>query len=197
MKTQMRFQKILMTASLVIAALAVVYALIFNSGLIYNVGFIGSKAQAAYPDAYDVFTSAQGFSDTFLILGIVLILTVVFMYAKGCNSRRKYYITNYIACGIAIGFALIVAILMLVQVINVQGLLANMNLQQMQQVYETDLNSSFGEWTESKWVFALGYVYVVLLVCDAVVIGLNLLWKIKLMQGEKALLEQGAAKEVA
>mgnify|MGYP005796099855 FL=1 len=46
-------------------------------------------------------------------------------------------------------------------------------------------------------MFYIGYVVYVLVIFNALAVVYNLIWKIKLMKGEKALLEAGLSKEVA
>ena len=46
-------------------------------------------------------------------------------------------------------------------------------------------------------MFYIGYVVYFLVILNALALGYNLLWKIKRMKGEKALLEAGLQKEVA
>lgn len=194
----MRFQKILMTVTLVIAALSIVYALIFCSGIINQIGGINQELFELTGDnsAYLVYKRSQGFSDTFLILGVVLVLTVVLMLIMGCQSRRKYYITNYVAIGIFVAFALVFSILLVVNIISVQSALNKVDMAAAKEIYE-GATSLFGGWDESTWMLTLGYVYMAILLVDVVVVVLNLVWKIKLMQGEKALLQSSVAEEVA
>ena len=71
----------------------------------------------------------------------------------------------------------------------------NINTRSLYCIISIKLNDSFGEWS-SPWTFAVGYVFMIVVLADAVFLVLNLIWKIKLMKGEKALLSQNA-KEVA
>ena len=183
-----------MTVTLVIAALSIVYALVFCSGILIQVGYVREYVDGNA--ATLVHNRSQAFSDTFLILGIVLLLTVVLMIIMGCNTRRKYYITNYVAIGIYVAFALVFAILLIVNVVNIQSALNQVNLSEVKEVYE-EAQNYYGDWNESTWMLALGYVYVGVLLVNVAVVVLNLVWKIKLMQGEQTLLQSGAVEEVA
>ena len=55
----------------------------------------------------------------------------------------------------------------------------------------------FAHTGNSQVMFYIGYVVYFLVILNALALGYNLLWKIKLMKGEKALLEAGLQKEVA
>ncbi len=181
-----------MTVTLIIAALSIVYAVIFCSGIINQLGHIREDIDGGMR----LYNRSQSFSDTFLILGIVLLLTVVLMMIMGCHKRRKYYITNYVAIGIFVVYAIVFAILLVVNVSGVSSALNAIDLEEAEQAYK-DANNYYGEWNDSTWMLTLGYVYMGVLLVNVAAVVLNLVLKIKLMQGEKALLESSVAKEAA
>lgn len=202
MKTQMRFQKILMLVSLIIGALSIVYALIFCSGTFMQIAQIrDNDSDTASPRATGakaIYESTQAFSDLFLILGIVLVVVAVVLYIAACQKRRKYYVTNYVAIGIAVAYQLVYAILLLINLVNVQGVYDGVDLVNCKFWYEDSfLEPSFGKWSTNTWTISLGYAMAALVIVDMVALILNLVWKIKLMQGEKKLLQSGLVKEVA
>ena len=198
MKTQMKFQKILMIVSLIIAACSVLYALIFCGGTIWQISVAASSVQGAQ----DLIYNAQAFSDTFLILGIVYVLVIVLMMVMGNGSRRKYYITNYIATGIAVLYMLIFAVLL---VVNVSNIISWFNLVDLEKAkaryidFGWEKPTQFGlKWEEYPWVFTAGYIYFAIVIINAIIIALNTTWKVALMKGEKKLLEGNLVeKEVA
>lgn len=57
--------------------------------------------------------------------------------------------------------------------------------------------SQYPDVTQAKTMFIIGYVLFVVVLANLAVYVLNLVWKIKLMQGERKLLAAGLAKEVA
>lgn len=123
MKTQMRVQKILMLVSLVVSALVVVYALMFMTGGLANVyRYIDTTDDQDYIHCAKFVSTSQNFVSTLVALGIVMIVLVAAMYLMACNSRRKYYITNYIAIGLFVVFALVVAIYMVAMVATTMNL---------------------------------------------------------------------------
>ncbi|MDE6000988.1 MAG: hypothetical protein K2G96_01500 [Clostridia bacterium] len=204
MKTQMRFQKILMLVSLIIGALSIVYALIFCSGTFNQLAQLRDYDDAErYPTnpatgVKEVFNASQSFSDLFLILGIVLILVAVLLYIAACQKRRKYYVTNYVAIGIAAVYQIVYAILLFVLLANIQTAYDAVNFENCEYWYEyANFANAFGKLSTNTWSVSLGYALAALvLVNTALLIG-NLVWKILLMQGEKKLLENGLVKEVA
>ena len=199
MKTQMRFQKIFMIVSLVIAALVIVYGVIFCSGTFFQI----HQDMIVYNAVQDIenvsgaralFYATQGVSNTLLTLGIIAVLIMALGFIMGNAKRRNYYITNYIATGLAVVFNIVVAIIIIVLLINVNTAIAGINWDIAAEAFN-DIYPD--QWHYSTWTIPVGYVLAVILVLDACGLGLNLLWKIKLMQGEKKLLEQGLVKEVA
>lgn len=203
MKTQMRFQKILSLVTLIIAALCLVYTVSFLTGGMGNVHYYVPLEGGIPKDninAANFIEASQGFVDTLLIMSIVFIVVTVCLYITASNRRRNYYITNYIAVGALAAFAIAMAIFLFVGVSNVMNLFYN------DIAWESGTNGGLNyadmfnanyPVDKSSTNFVLGYALGALIIVTAAVHVLNLLWKIKLMQGEKALLNGGLVKEVA
>jgi hypothetical protein len=190
-----------MIISLIIGALSIVYALIFCSGVFFQIAYLTSYDAEKYGSkrvtgATDLYNTTQGFSDLFLILGVVFVLCTVLLFVMGCQSRRKYYITNYIAIGIVVVYEIVFAIILIAYLAEVMSVFDTVNLENAKYYYER-LESPRGTWTTSTWMVTLGYVFFAIVLLDAVALVLNLVWKLKLMKGEKELLEASFAKEVA
>lgn len=201
MKTQMRFQKIFMLVSMIVAALCVVFALIFCSGTLFqlhqnNILYNPRDNTEAVPGAgvKDAYLASQSVSNIVLILGIVLIVIMALNYMMGTAKRRKYYVTNYVAIGVTVAFQLVVAIVIVVLVLKCQNCLNSLDLVACETRFERRLP---GAWHYSDWTIPVGYAMSGILIVNALGFVLNLVWKIKLMQGEKKLLESGLVKEVA
>ena len=202
MKTQMRFQKILILVSLIIGALCIVYSWIFCSGVFAQIVQVVTDKDlvSKTPEVVDLSNAAQDFTNLFQVLGIVFVLAIVLLYIMGCHSRRNYYITNYIVIGIAVVYILVYAVLLIVNLSNIATLLNSADLSYAKAAYDKALFNTnlFGEFQTSSWTVGIGYGLFVIVILDAVALGLNLLWKIKLMQGEKKLLENSIVEaEVA
>lgn len=221
MKTQMRVQKILMLVSLVVSALVFVYALIFMTGGLGNVyRFISTVDDTDYIHCAKFVSTSDSFVSTLVALGIVMIVLVAVMYIMACNSRRKYYITNYIAVGLFVVFAVVVAIYLVAMV----GTLMNL--------YQNDINWNSGEGDVVMRVveimegdevvdydyvmvatnyadqasfypsyqldpnqiynFVLGFIMFAVVLADAVCVALCTVWKVLLVKGENKLLAAGA-----
>jgi hypothetical protein len=111
------------------------------------------------------------------------------------QSRRNYYLTNYISIILTIVYAVVLSILLIVFVSQTFSLFLAVDKEAAITRYER-LNGE-GSFKYSISNFILGYIMAVVIICDAVALVLNLIWKIKLMQGERKLLAQGFNKEVA
>ncbi len=185
MKTQMRFQKYLILAILIVAALSFVYALSFCGGTIYQYGTLYDPAndKEKVEGAKALFEASQRYNDILIWLAVAFILVVVLNYVMATTRRRKYYITNYISIGLTIAYALAFAAVLAWIVMDTYSLFI---------VIDKDLAAAKFLGTEgfkySTINFILGYVVVGISALSACLMIFNLVWKIILMKGEKKLL---------
>lgn len=206
MKTQMKFQKILSLVTLILAALSIALSLCYCSGVMseiinYTSAKMTTESDAIGADA--LFEYSQSANNTLLILAIVFILVVAFIYITSTNKRRNYYITNYIAIGLLAAYALVFAIVMLVICGKSNGYVNQIDFAKWKEMYEAHTTDRYGNvsyinprnYSESRATIVLGIILAIVIIADVVAWGLNLIWKIKLMQGEKALLAKGVEVE--
>ena len=200
----MKFQKILSYVTLVIAALTLVLALSFCFGVMYDAQKYVSFKGANSINADALVNYSQKANDVLVIMAIVCILTAAFLFITATNKRRNYYVTNYVAIGILVVYALAFAIVMIIICVNCSNLADQINYVKWKELYEQTETSGAGTYfknprfySESKATIILGIVLAVVLVIEIVAWVLNLVWKIKLMQGEKKLLAQDVHTEVA
>ena len=164
-----------------------------------NVDYPDSPIGVEEVNANYVVSLSQSFTTIFLALGVVFLLLVVFMYITASNKRRNYYITNYISVIATAAFAFVMFVLIIALTAYFHYCFTTeVNWEVYYEIvqdpeYELDKFVYY----DSPAVLCVGYVIAVL--CGAVGAGIvtNLIWKIKLMKGEKALLEGGLVKEVA
>ena len=237
MKTQIKFQKILSLVTLIIAAIAFVYVICFFSGnlsammdystLNYSVGYLdivevngveytfGRNNQVITADFLDPYNTwiydAQAAMDTLVVLCIIFFVVIALAYILCMNSRRKYYVSNYVMSGVIIAYAVFLAIFGLATVISLMSSfyegaffsladtyannpvdleVAKFLVLQKNGVFDTQIS-------DSPLMFVLGIVAFVLVLFVAVAWVYNLIWKIKLMKGEKELLSKSVVKEAA
>lgn len=189
----MKFQKILSLVTLVVAAVVFVYALSFFSGNLSDLMAYSSSHNDGMYDGADVFIDAgQNFIDAMEIICIVYFCIIALSYIMGCNTRRNYYITNYVASGLVIGMSLFIAIYGIVMEI----VLMNSFYNKIDWALMDELRANYSwnpvfqtEIGKSPAIFIIGIVIFLIVLCVCAAWAYSLIWKKKLMEGEKALLE--------
>ena len=182
----MRFQKYLILAVLIFAALSFVYALSFCGGTVYQYGTLYNPVNGSerVQGAKALFKATQSYNDILIWLSIVFILVVVLNYVMATNRRRNYYVTNYISIGITVVYAVAFAAILAWMVTDTYTLFTAIDKVKAAELYRgtEGLHYSISN-------FILGYIVVGVSVVSAGLMIFNLVWKIKLMKGEKKLLE--------
>lgn len=189
MKTQMRFQKILMYVSLVVGALTFVFALGFLTGSLGHIYYYVSQTGSDINCENFLYTS-QSYVSTLVALSIVFIVLAAVLFITSSHSRRNYYITNYIAIGVFIAFALAVFVFILVMVSHCMNIYVN------EIAWDKVVQQPLHEISLTYTNFILGYVMAFIVLADAVCVALSLVWKILLMRGEKQLLAKSNSQVV-
>lgn len=183
----MRFQKILMLVTLVVAALSFVYALSFCGGTVYQYNSLYDQINKVeeVEGAEALFLASQKYNDILIGLSVAFIVIVALNFVMASQSRRNYYVTNYVSIILTAVYAVVFAILLLVFVSNTFSLFAAID----REVAEFEYSLVMDDFKYSVVNFILGYLMAALMIVNAVILVLNLVWKIKLMKGEKQLLK--------
>ena len=146
----------------------------------------------------NTYYSALSINDLLMWLGIIFLLVVVFIYITASQKRRNYYKTNYIAVILAAAYAAVFAI---IGIAVISSVLVSLNASVTADIWQAykEYNDSNGlnNYMHTPVMFYIGYVVFAIVLVDALAWVYNLIWKMKLMKGEKALLEAGLKKEVA
>ena len=214
MKTQMRFQKYICLIMLILGAVAVAYSFFFATGGLSELGYAWNSsnnvslftASAGKNDA-SLYVNIQGFNDALMYCGIVIILLAVCLYITSCHKRRNYYISNYVATGVCAGGSTVISLILMVLDGIWMGRFKNIDfaswsrtnaarIEELTQYYQEVLHEEvpanvlapYAHYSESTAWFAVGFVVYTLVIVASVLLVLNLVWKLKLMQGEKKLL---------
>lgn len=195
----MKFQKILALVTLIIAALATVLSLFFCSGVLYAVISYGHRYEndaAARFGVQDLYEYSQSMNNVLVIMGIVLILTVVLMYIMGNSSRRNYYVTNLVATCVYVAYAAVFAIVMIAVCGGCFARIGKIDFEAWK-AHEAQIDEATGDFKYAQHydrnvaTLVLGIIMGIIVLATAAAWVLNLLWKLKLMKGEKQLLAQG------
>ena len=189
-KKQMKLQRIICLFALIAAALV----------FIYSLGMLTDLYDSLYPMMRNpddltetdvpgsiIYYDMQPFNHQLTINSIGLILLAALLFVTGTSSRRKYYIGNYIATGLTVIAQIGVAVW------------AHLKIAAFKTQFLTTLDfESLEMWSEiwdtpnltkdSTFWFDIHFLVFALVLVAAVLLVLNVIWKRRLMQGEKALL---------
>lgn len=176
-----------MLVTLVVAALSFVYALSFCGGTIYQYNSLYDQINKVeeVEGAEALFLASQKYNDILIGLSVAFIVIVALNFVMASQSRRNYYVTNYVSIILTAVYAVVFAILLLVFVSNTFSLFAAID----KEVAEFEYSLVMDDFKYSVVNFILGYLMAALMIVNAVILVLNLVWKIKLMKGEKQLLK--------
>lgn len=186
-KKQLRFQKIICLMAIIVAAVWFVYSLGFVTTIYEQLGTAGSIVPGS-----QIFKDIQPFNKALNNYSLYAILISVLLMVTNTHTRRKYYITNYIATGLNVITAVALPIYAFPQFSKFAA-----------QYKETVDPEMLKMWCEmrgvsssmSTWLLDLNVVVGVLSILVAIGLVVNVIWKISLMRGEEKLINAG--KEVA
>jgi len=194
-KKQLRFQKIVCMLAIIAAVVMCVYAL----GMITDIHDSLKSTMRNPNDRYDtkvpgsiIYYDMQEFNDRFVTFGIGLILMSCLLFLTNTQVRRRYYIGNYVAVGIYAVSAVALSVW------------SHIRIEQFKVQYLTTVDfaalKEYSEtwktfYTESTLLLDLHYAVCGLAVLAAVLLIVNVVWKVNMMRAEQALIEEG--KEAA
>ncbi|MGN0820131.1 MAG: hypothetical protein ACI4M6_07105 [Christensenellaceae bacterium] len=195
---QLKFQKIICIAAFIACIVSLLYALGFCSDL-YKVLYPGvldqDHPELDYFKGANLYYQAQPLNN-FLVMGsIVILVTSLLLFITQTNSRRKYYISNYVATGVnfvaLVGFSI--------------ASIAKITAFKFRYVNEVDWKTlqelakalpGVYVYDTSTAIFDLGAVLYVAIILIAIVLLANMILKIILMNGEKKLLNQSKENSI-
>ncbi|MCR4597665.1 MAG: hypothetical protein K5678_01375 [Acetatifactor sp.] len=192
-KKQMVFQKVLCLVTLIAGAVVFLYSLgimtdLFDS--LYSTMRKKDLTQTTVPGSY-LYYEMQGFNQLFVKLAIGLILVTLLLFITNTNTRRKYYVGNYVAIALNAIYGIGFTIWAHMQIEFYKAKFLQIDFVALKEHAET--------WdtlyTNSTFWFDVHYlVFGIVLVLELLLI-LNLFWKRSLMKEEASLIGKG--KEAA
>ena len=187
----MVFQKILCLANLIAGGIVFFYSLgimtdLFDS--LYSTMRKKDLTITTVPGSY-IYYEMQGFNQWFVKLAIGFILVTVLLFLTNTNTRRKYYIGNYVAIVLNAVYGLGFTVWAHLQIEFYKAKFLQIDFAALKEHAET--------WdtlyTESTFWFDIHYlVFGIILILEGLLV-FNLFWKRSLMQEEKMLI--GKRKE--
>lgn len=207
--TQMKFQKIAVKFLFILAILTVAYSLIMSSQLYYprmeaNVEKLDTvigennynRGICLY--ANELFVAFQPFNKTMFSLTIAFLLISLTLFVFFCQSRRKYYVTNYVAIAVVSVFAIVLSVYALSNIFFYKSWYQAVDPAAIQKEYDlfNDLAYTLGlieedsqrlvvEFSTSTWSFNMGIVLYILLIISAIMLIANAVWKFIAMKKDK------------
>ena len=185
-KKQVKLQRIICLALLIISAIIFIYSLGIMTDLYDSLYSTYRRGKSSIEGA-EVYMDMQGFNKSFLYASIGMILLSALLFVTNTASRRRYYIGNYCAIGIfsIASIALIVWAHGQIEAFKAQWLTIDFAALADHAVKRKTL------YTESTFWFDIHYVIFGLLLIGTVLLIANTIWKCKLMKDEQALIAQG------
>lgn len=183
-------------AALIASALVFVYSLGLMTDLqcIYSTSVIrdASDLDSSRVDGARIYYDMQEFNRQLTVVGLGLIIVSLILFITCTHSRRKYYISNYVAVGIATVSNVAAAFWTMSGVSVYREQYLRMDFEALEQWLirknATDL------YTESTRWFDIGYVVCAILLVVTALLIVNLVLKIIVMKEEKRLI--GSRKDV-
>lgn len=194
-RKQLRFQKIICLLCVIAAAVTFIYALGVLTD-IYDGLYLATNPKKPTDDGRvagsTIYYQMQTFNAQFVTFGIVLILLAALLFVMNTHIRRKYYIGNYVST-IAYAVATVACVVwshIQISAFRVQYL-TTVDFEALKELCELK-NKPF---VKSTFMLDLHYVVGVLGLIAAVALVANMIWKMKMMREEAALIKAG--EEVA
>lgn len=188
----MTFQRIVCMALLIASALVFLYSLGLMTDMFNGIYKTYRNGKSSY-EGTEIYLNMQPFNKSLTMVGIGLILVSAFNFVMGTNSRRKYYVGNYVSiflstvCNIG---ASVWAVSELMRYKNDYLTKIDWNNERMKSMIE----SRGGTFSNSTFWFDISYFVFGILILFTVLLLVNLVLKIMVMRSEKSLI--GKRKDV-
>jgi len=189
-KKQMKLQKLLCLALLIVSALIFLYSLGIMTDL-YDSLFSTFRRGKTSISGAEVYMDMQGFNKSFVLGSIGMILLSVVLFVTGTQNRRRYYLGNYAAT--ALFTAGSVAFILWAHG-QIEAFKAQFTAMDFEALAEHAAKKKT-LYTESTFWFDIHYLLFGLLLIGTILLIANVIWKRMLMKDEQALIAGG--KEAA
>ena len=189
-KKQLKAQKILCLALLMISAVVFLYSLGIMTDLydsLYNTIRNPEKLDKTTVTGSRIYYDMQGFNKQFLHASIGMILLSVVLFITGTQNRRKYYLGNYAAVGLFTAGAVAFTVWAHGQIEAFKAQFLQINFEELAE-HAAKKKSLY---TDSTFWFDIHYVIFGLLLLGTCLLIANVIWKRRLMKEEQALIAKG------
>ncbi len=194
-RKQLRFQKIICLLCVIAAAVTFVYSLGILTD-IYDGLYLATDPKKPTDDGRvagsTIYYQMQTFNSQFVTFSLILILLGALLFVMNTNIRRKYYIGNYVSIALYSVATVACVVWSHIQITAFRfQYLTTVDFEALKELCELK-NKPF---VKSTLMLDLHYVVgAFALICVAGLVA-NMIWKIKMMRAEDALIKAG--EEVA
>lgn len=192
-KKQMKFQKLICFALLIAAALLFIYSLGLVTDLydaFYSTIRNFNKPESVKVEGAWIYVDIQSFNAQLTTASLVLLGCAILVFITNTQSRRKYYLANYISSALSVAANIGVAIWCIINVAKYKlQYQTTVNFEQLKE-YSEFWNTLYIGPNDTLW-FDLGFVASAILIVVAGLVIFNLIWKIRLMKQEAKLIKEG------
>ncbi len=189
-RKQMKLQRIFCIFALIAAACVFIYSLGMLTDLydsLYPMMRNPDNLEETDVPGSIIYYDMQPFNHQLVISAIALILLAAFLFVTSTSSRRKYYAGNYVATCLNVAAEIGVSVWAHLQISSFKSQFINTvdfdALEMWSGIWETPALTK-----SSTFWFDIHYLVFALVLIAAVLLIVNVIWKRRLMQGEKALL---------
>ncbi|MBR1861290.1 MAG: hypothetical protein IJ796_05465 [Lachnospiraceae bacterium] len=192
-KKQMLLQKIICFVTVITGAVTFLYSLGLMTDLYDTLFTTMPYADHTKSDVAGsiIYYDMQGFNSMLVKVSIGMILVAAVLFITSTNTRRRYYVSNYIAIFLNVAYGLVFTCWAHIKLEAFKAQFKQIDFEALK-AYSEMWNTKY---SESTFWFDIHYAVFGLVL---IVVGLNifnLIWKINLMKEEKGLI--GAGKEIA
>ena len=191
-KRQVKLQKVICLLALFSGVIVFLYALGLMTDLydmLYNMIPDPDDLDSARVAGARIYYDMQPFNKLLLYCGIMLILLAAALFITNTQLRRRYYVSNYVAVGLNVILECGAAVWISAEVMHFKRVyLTTVDFAQLERRL-----SRLGTYTDSTFWFDVHWFVSILLVVSAALLILNVIWKVKLMKAERAILNDGKA----
>lgn len=196
-KRQVKLQKLICLFALIAGVAVFAYALGFATDL-YDAFYeaVSAKTLKSRIPGGELLYLIQPFNSQLLMVGVGMILLAVLLFITSTQSRRRYYIGNYVSTGLYAVAAVAATVWAHMWIEAYKAyFLTHVDFAVFKE-YAEKRNSLY---TESTFWFDAHYVVFAVLILAAVLLVANAIWKVSLMKQEAKLLQNGedTKKDVA
>ncbi len=189
-KKQLAFQKFVCLLAIFGGAAVFVYSLGIMTDLydcLYSTMMNPNNLSQTTVEGSIVYYDMQGFNRMFLYSGIAMILINCLLFLTNTNTRRKYYVGNYVATALNVVADLAIAVWAHFEIEKYKAQFLQIDFEALKAHSELWKTA----YTESTFWFDLHYGVFAFVLFSAALLIINLIWKVILMNSEKRLIEKG------